>query len=63
MNQETKQMQTPVFLYKSLCLTYEMQSNLFKLRELNVVTEIIECLQILIRKNVSWVSEKITQLK
>lgn len=50
MNQETKQMQTPIFLYKSLCLTCEMQTNLFKLQDLNVVIEIIACLQILIGK-------------
>lgn len=59
MNQETKQMQNPIFLYKSLCVTCEIQTNLFKLQDLNVVIEIIECLQILIRKNRSWVSEKL----
>lgn len=55
MNQETKQMQNPILLHKSLCLTCEMQTNLFKLQDLNVVIEIIECLHILIRKNISQV--------
>lgn len=52
-------MQTPIFLYKSLCLTCEMPTNLFKLQDLSVVIEIIEWLQILIRKKIPSVSEKL----
>lgn len=62
MNQETKQMQKPILLYKSQCLACKMKTNLFKLQDLNVVIEIIECLQILIRKNISQVSEQTAPL-